>query len=98
MKEAYIWSNAQFELPIKIRHGFTFKKPGEIHPAFSLNKKHWGHGSDALSWFMATMRQDFTFRTKLFGEFPASVREHSGFKCKVNQHYIMECFIYPDRA
>ena len=42
LKNHYLWSNYEVELPVKIDFTFTFQTPGEIHPCFSLNKKQWG--------------------------------------------------------
>jgi len=45
----------------------------EFIGAFSLNKAKWGSKNvDALTWYAAPHRSDFTFRTKMFGEFPPS--------------------------
>ena len=41
----------------------------EIISAFSLNKKRWGTNNpqpDALTWYCAPHRNDFTFRTGMF--------------------------------
>jgi hypothetical protein len=65
-----------------------FMKPGEFQPSWTKNKQEWGK-SDALSWFLGTERQDFTFRTQMFS-FAKGLkikRNGSGFKAKVGQRY-----------
>merc|ERR1711959_542152 len=45
----------------------------ELIGAFSHNKKPWAggdQGEDALTWYAAPHRADFSFRTKVFGGFP----------------------------
>ena len=48
----------------------------------------WGSANaDALSWYLATDRSDFTFRTGMFAGFPAACRPTSGFNAQVGQKY-----------
>jgi len=51
----------------------------EMIGAFSHNKKRWAggkKGEDALTWYAAPHRSDFTFRTKVFGGFPHVTSTH----------------------
>eukprot|EP00801_Mesodinium_rubrum_P010747 Mrub_10804.p1 GENE.Mrub_10804~~Mrub_10804.p1 ORF type:complete len:217 (-),score=20.84 Mrub_10804:7-612(-) len=98
IKNNYIFSKQLFELPIKIKFDFKIlTENSEFQPCFSFNKKEWDN-SDALSWYMATDRSDFTFRTRMFGGFPYSVRSCEGFICEVGKMYKMKCIIFEDKA
>jgi hypothetical protein len=77
IKDIYIWTFREFNLPIKITFDAMMKENSknedicELIPVFSHNKKEWGkEGADALSWYLSINRCDFTFRKKVFGEFP----------------------------
>ena len=98
----YLWSNYEVQIPAKIDFTFTFDIEGdsEFHPCFSKDCNGWGgaNSTDALSWFMATHRQDFTFRTGMFEGFPKTKRPHNGFKCETNRAYKMSCTIEPTTA
>jgi len=74
---------------------FTFKEAGEFIPVWSKNKMKWSgaEGHDALSWYLATNRHDFTYRTGLFRAFPKNVRESEGFNAVVGQTYKMNATI-----
>lgn len=78
----YVWSSEQFTLPIKIEFNFILYKTNsaevEFAPYWSQNKNEWGKDCDGLSMYMATHRQDFTFRTGLFKSFPKTIRPHAG--------------------
>ena len=50
-------------------------------------------GHDALSWYLATNRHDFTFRTGLFRSFPSCTRQQPGFDAKIGQTYKMSATI-----
>lgn len=98
----YIFSKQEFALPVKMSYGVKFMQDtpanSEFHPCWSKNKKPWGQDSDALSWFFATHRQDFTFRTEMFGGFPNCKRPHGGFKAEIGKRYKFYAEIYEDRA
>jgi hypothetical protein len=69
----YLWSFREFSLPIEINFQVQLmnKECCEFIPIFSKNKIEWnGKNTDCLSWFLATHRDDFTFRTNMFGDFP----------------------------
>lgn len=90
MKGNYLWCNQQHSLPVQIKFGFTFKTAGELIPAWSLTKEEWGSKScDALSWYMSTNRNDFTFRTEMFGGYPGIERHSEGFNAEIGKRYEM---------
>lgn len=72
LRTSYLWTTKEYQLPIQVEFNFTFKKKGEFIPVWSKNKMQWSGspGHDALSWYLATNRHDFTFRTGLFRSFP----------------------------
>ena len=41
LKDKYLFSEQEFELPVKISYGVNFMKPGEFIPLWSKNKKEW---------------------------------------------------------
>jgi hypothetical protein len=52
----------------------------------------------ALSWFLASCRADFTFRSRIFGGFPQAIRHAAQIIADVNRFYLMECKIYDNCA
>jgi len=61
----------------------------EFIGAFSLNKATWGNKNvDALSWYAATNRKDFTFRSKMFGDFPPSLTVNNKCLAKDTWHLV----------
>ena len=47
----------------------------EVIGAFSLNRRSWEQGGcDALTWYAASHRNDFTFRHGMFTGFPPAIR------------------------
>jgi hypothetical protein len=70
------WSPAAVELsdtPITIEYDVKpLTETSECIGAFSGNRAPWGSDEvDALSWYGAPHRKDFTFRTKMFATFPS---------------------------
>lgn len=91
--DEYLWSVDDFELPVRIRFKFRFLTPGELLPCFSENRVPFGgQRPDALSWYCATHRDDFTFRTGMFNGFPVAVRRQP-LRCEVGREYMMDCFL-----
>ena len=70
----------------------------EVIGAFSLSRAAFGRpGADALTWYAAVHRSDFTFRTKVFGEF---VRPQGGqpFKISPDVWHAVEVHLSKRRA
>ena len=81
----YVWTKKQYKLPIRVNFEFKFMKDGEFIPAFSHNRRQWGQPNpDALSMYLGTKRNDFTFRTGLFKSFPSVKRPNPGFNANIN--------------
>ena len=58
--------------------------------AFSQNKHEWVDDvtqCDAITWYMASDRHDFTFRLQLFGKFPKVIRHTQGFNIERGRWY-----------
>ena len=72
VKDKYLWSKLKFKLPIKVSFDvMIMHNPSAILPVFAKEKIEWnGKNTDALTWHLATDRDDFTFRTNMFGDFP----------------------------
>ena len=47
---------------------------------------------------MASNRNDFTFRSELFGAFPKVIRPHAGFKAQIDRKYKMQINLYKYKA
>ena len=62
----------------------------QIIGAFSLNRQHWDQGDcDALTWFAASHRDDFTFRHGMFEGFPPAGRG-APFKLRLGQWHLIQ--------
>lgn len=63
--------------PTIIRYDFMpIDADAEVIGAFSRNCRDWDQGGcDALSWYAASHRDDFSFRGKMFGTFPANLAQ-----------------------
>lgn len=71
----------------------------EIHPCFSGNQREWGQrDADGLTWYLATHRSDFTFRTQIFKDFPTSRRLARGTTLEVGVPYRVVCEIGHTKA
>jgi len=71
------WSDTLIELPdnktVKLSYEVrSLSDNAEFIGAFSLNKAQFGKNPDALTWYGATNRCDFTFRSQMFGGYPPS--------------------------
>jgi hypothetical protein len=96
----YVWTDIQCTLPATIACNVVcHKESDEFIPCFSLNKADWNSGkSDALSWYASPQRDDFTFRTGMFKNFPEVQRFASPFKPTVGQRFSMTCEITTTQA
>jgi hypothetical protein len=93
VQDSYLWSALAFTPPLRVRFRFTFLTEGELLSCFSGNREPWGGLSpDALSWYMATNRADFTFRNQMFGGFVPTT-QHRRCQCELNRQYSMDCSI-----
>ena len=56
---------------------------------FAKEKAEWStdYSTETLSWFLSPHRDDFTFRTYLFGEFPEIIRSESWVKMEIDVFY-----------
>jgi len=65
----------------------TFETGGEFIPCWTKTKQPWGHDDcDALSWYLATHRDDKAFRTQMFGKVPQCDRAE-GMKAELGTPY-----------
>jgi len=73
--QGHYWSPDAYTLPLKFRYDVRADTgTAECIGAFSHTKAAFGamwDNVDALSWYLAPHRNDFTFRTRMFGEFPS---------------------------
>jgi len=92
--DKYIWLPDLVSLPSEINYDVTcHNESDEFLPCFSKNKVQWGGSNpDALSWYLSPHRDDFTFRTNLFGTFP-KVTRGAKIKAVVGQEYNIKCTI-----
>lgn len=98
--DKYIWLPEEYKLPLIFNCNFVCNTNSDLFiPCFSKTKAEWGSGNcDALSWFFSPHRHDFTFRTKLFEEFPSIERHIPGFNAEVGRRYEMKCEINDNTA
>ncbi|MBV6626864.1 MAG: hypothetical protein KI793_28655 [Rivularia sp. (in: Bacteria)] len=98
--DKYIWLPEEYKLPLVFNCNFVCNANSDLFiPCFSQTKAEWGsENCDALSWFFSPHRHDFTFRTKLFKEFPTVERHIPGFNAEVGKRYQMKCEISNNTA
>eukprot|EP00931_Biecheleriopsis_adriatica_P057146 TRINITY_DN33898_c0_g1_i1.p1 TRINITY_DN33898_c0_g1~~TRINITY_DN33898_c0_g1_i1.p1 ORF type:complete len:772 (+),score=163.10 TRINITY_DN33898_c0_g1_i1:106-2421(+) len=71
-------SAIRWKLPVTVSvELFPEELESECFLVASGNMHGWGKGGDALTAFAAVSRDDFTFRTKVFGAFPPKVQRHA---------------------
>jgi len=78
-------------LPFTLRYKFKIKEDCQLIPHYSVKRSQWGQGNEeGLTWFHATNRCDFTFRTEVFRSFPEittantfTFEKNKSYKCKV---------------
>lgn len=92
----YVWLPKLVSLPAEISYDFKCNDVNdEFIPVYSYNKAEWGNNSiapDALSWYLSPHRDDFTFRSELFGSFPKIQRDEK-IKAEIGKVYNMKCII-----
>jgi hypothetical protein len=54
---------------------FPFSSLGCFHDTLSLPATRPQKGEDALTWYFAPHRNDFSFRSRMFGGFPEIIRQ-----------------------
>jgi hypothetical protein len=91
----YVWLPDIYNLPAQISYDVTCgSETDEFLPCFSFTKAEWGSSQcDALCWYVSPHRDDFTFRTKLFREFPVVKRLSAPFRPTVGKQFQMKCKI-----
>ena len=78
--------NKRFPRPFKLSFDYRFDNAGEMIPIYAHYQENWQASEAArygITWYAATNRSDFTFRTKIFGAFPQTKREGGGFNMKI---------------
>jgi hypothetical protein len=100
LSNRYVWLEQEYDLPLEFNCNFIcHAETDEFLPCFSQTKAQWASPDcDALNWYMSPHRHDFTFRTKLFREFPAVKRHVPGFNLQVGKQYQMKCQIKNNTA
>jgi uncharacterized protein (TIGR02996 family) len=96
----YLWVPQLISLPVNIRFDVTCRNAeDEVLPCFSRTRGEWGRPDcDALCWYLSPKHDVFTFRTNLFGGFPASVRHGPARKAVLGMKYRLDCEIHPTAA
>lgn len=91
----YVWLPNLYTLPAEISYDVTCgKESDEFLPCFSFTRAEWNSPScDALSWYASPHRDDFTFRTNLFRDFPKVKRIAPPFKPTVGTKFTVSCKI-----
>ncbi len=91
----YVWLPTIYTLPATISYDVTCgSETDQFLPCFSFTKAQWASPEcDALSWFASPNRDDFTFRTQLFRNFPATQRLSPPFRPTVGTKFTVECKI-----
>lgn len=64
---------------------------------FSYNRKGWGDGGDGLTWYGAPHRDDFSFRTKVFGSYP-NVTFQNTKRLDERKWYAVKVQLWTDKA
>lgn len=96
----YVWLKDLYYLPIEITYDVTCgNEEDDFLPCFSLTKAEWDSPEcDALSWYASPHRDDFTFRTKLFRDFPIVERRSPPWRPTVGTKFQMKCRIFSTSA
>jgi uncharacterized protein (TIGR02996 family) len=91
----YLWVPQLNALPLGISFAVTCHSPeDEVLPCFSHTRAEWrSPDCDALCWSFSVKLDVFTFRTKLFGEFPATALHRPAMKAEVGRRYRITCDI-----
>jgi uncharacterized protein (TIGR02996 family) len=93
--DQYLWVPQLNTLPVCITFDVTCgSSADEVLPCFSHTRAEWGSPDcDALCWSLSPKLDVFTFRTNLFGSFPATVRHRPAIKAEVGSRYRITCDI-----
>ncbi|GCL60880.1 hypothetical protein [Microcystis aeruginosa] len=93
--DQYVWLPDIYTLPASISYDVTCgSETDEFLPCFSFTKAEWASSEcDALCWYASPHRDDFTFRTKLFRNFPSVKRLSPPYRPTVGKKFHMECKI-----
>ena len=96
----YTWLPDLYTLPAQISYDVVCnQETDEFLPCFSFTRAEWdSQECDALSWYASPHRDDFTFRTNLFRDFPPVERLGTPFKPKVGETFKVSCIISADTA
>ncbi|WP_423226810.1 cadmium-containing carbonic anhydrase [Candidatus Amarolinea aalborgensis] len=91
----YVWLPDLYELPAQISFDVTCgNQNDQFLPCFSFTKAEWESPQcDALSWYASPHRNDFTFRTKLFRDFPSVQRISPAWCPAVGAKFHVQCII-----
>lgn len=82
-----------FDVPTVISYHVTALKSGtQFIGGFTYNKKR-DENSDAITWFLSTYSDVFTFRLKLFQQSPVVTKHRSGFHLPLNEPVRIMCKI-----
>lgn len=78
--------------PTIIRYDFMpIDTESEVIGAFSLNCHNWGDGDcDAVSWYAASHRSDFSFRGEMFEYCPPNLAQRSPTRVRAGEWHSME--------
>ncbi|MEZ4776717.1 MAG: hypothetical protein R3D00_26310 [Bacteroidia bacterium] len=93
--DQYVWLPNIYTIPAEISYDVTCNsETDEFLPCFSFSRAEWDRKEcDALSWYVSPHRDDFTFRTNLFRNFPQVNRLSAGFKPTVGTKFKVSCSI-----
>ena len=78
--------------PVIVKYEFMpLHGTSEVIGAFSLNRRAWGEGAcDALTWYAAPHRHDFTFRGNMFATFFRDCQERAPANVTPLEWHVME--------
>ena len=97
-----LWMNKRFSRPFRLTFDYRFDTEGEMIPIYAHYQENWAGGGAAtnygVTWYAATNRHDFTFRTEIFNKFPPTKRPQRGYNMKVGQWYTMDSTIDEKRC
>lgn len=98
----YLWLPELYSVPARISYDVVcHNEKDEFIPCFSFNRQEWNEereNCDALSWYLSPHRDEFTFRTKLFTDFPNVERLAAPFKPAVGEKVRVTCEVLETSA
>ena len=84
---------------MSLKYKFTIKSANhELIGVFSKQCGEWGSGSDGLTWHVSSCREDFAFRTKIFGKFPVTTYYDIRGNKEVGREYTAELKLWNNGA